>query len=78
MYTQCRYIIDTIKSFKDKETEKIYHQGFCKRIPQGIAKVALRKLMMNDAAETLSDLKPRRLIILNCPMTTMRASGTYG
>ena len=57
MYTQSRYIIDTIKSFKDKETEKIYHQGFCKRIPQDIAEVALRKLMMIDAVETLSDLK---------------------
>ena len=46
-----------IKSFKDKETEKIFNQEFSKRIPQNIAKVALRKLLMIDASETLSDLK---------------------
>ena len=46
-----------IRSFKDKETEKIFHQEFSKRVPRDIAKVALRKLMMIDAAEALSDLK---------------------
>ena len=46
-----------IKSFKDKETEKIYKQQFSARIPQGIQKVALRKLMMIDAAEKLEDLR---------------------
>ncbi len=46
-----------IKSFRDKDTERIYHQEFSKRIPVTIAKVALRKLMMIDAAENLSDLK---------------------
>ena len=46
-----------IRSFKDKDTEKTFHQEFSKRIPQTIARVALRKLMMINAAETLSDLK---------------------
>ena len=46
-----------IKSFKDKETEKIYKQQFSARISQGIQKVALRKLMMIDAAEKLEDLR---------------------
>lgn len=46
-----------IKSFKDKDTKKTYHQEFTKRIPPAIAKIALRKLMMIDAAESLSDLK---------------------
>ncbi len=46
-----------IKSFNDKDTAKIFRQEFVKRIPHTIAKVALRKLMMIDAAETLSDLK---------------------
>lgn len=46
-----------IKSFKDKETERIFNQEFSKRIPRSIAKVALRKLMMIDAAEDLNDLR---------------------
>ena len=46
-----------IRSFKDKETEKIYNQEFSKKLPGTIQKVALRKLMMIDAAEKLSDLK---------------------
>ena len=46
-----------IRSFADKETEKIYRQESSKKIPQTIQKVALRKLMMIDAAERLIDLK---------------------
>ena len=45
-----------IKSFKDKETEKIYNQHFSKKLPNTIQKIALRKLMMIDNAETLQDL----------------------
>lgn len=46
-----------IRSFKDKETEKIYNQEFSKKIPVDIQRVALRKLMMIDNAEKLTDLK---------------------
>ena len=46
-----------IRSFADKETEKVFNQFFSKRIPQTIQRVALRKLMMIDAAESLNDLK---------------------
>ena len=46
-----------IRSFADKETEKIFNQLFSKRIPSDISKIALRKLMMIDAAMTLADLK---------------------
>ena len=45
-----------IKSFKDKETEKIFKQHFSKKLPNAIQKIALRKLMMIDNAETLQDL----------------------
>ena len=45
-----------IKSFKDKETERIYNQHFSKKLPNAIQKIALRKLMMIDNAETLQDL----------------------
>ena len=46
-----------IRSFKDKETEKIYHQEFSRKIPIPIQKIGLRKLMMINAAEKLSDLR---------------------
>lgn len=46
-----------IKSFKDKETQKIFNQKFSKSLPISIQRVALRKLMMIDAACKLSDLK---------------------
>ena len=46
-----------IRSFADKETEKIYHQEFSKKLPQSIQGVALRKLIMIDNAERLEDLR---------------------
>jgi proteic killer suppression protein len=46
-----------IKSFADKETEKIYRQEFSKKLPQSIQRIALRKLIMIDNAETLNDLR---------------------
>ena len=57
MYTQNVYNKIMIRSFKDKETEKIFHQEYSKKLPGNIQKVALRKLMMIDAAEKLSDLR---------------------
>ena len=45
-----------IKSFADKETEKIYNQFFSKKLPQNIQKIALRKLIMIDNAGCLRDL----------------------
>ena len=45
-----------IKSFKDKDTERLYYQEPTKWIPRTIAKVALRKLLMINAAESLADL----------------------
>lgn len=46
-----------IRSFKDKETEKVFNQQFSKKLPSNIQKIALRKLIMIDVAESLSDLK---------------------
>lgn len=57
MYTESVYNIVMIRSFKDKETEKIFNQEFSKKFPVDIQKIALRKLIMINAAEKLSDLK---------------------
>ena len=46
-----------IKSFAEKETEKVYNQIFSKKLPQNIQRVALRKLIMIDNAGCLEDLK---------------------
>lgn len=46
-----------IKSFKDKEAEKIYHRGYSRRLPHDIQKIAMRKLWMLDAAPDLNSLR---------------------
>lgn len=46
-----------IKSFKNKETEKIWHGLVSRKLPRDIQQVALRKLFMLDKATTLDDLR---------------------
>ena len=46
-----------IQRFADKESEKVYHQKFSKKLPQSIQKIALRKFMMLDAASNINDLR---------------------
>ena len=46
-----------IKSFKCKETEKIWKEIFSKKLPSDIQKKALKKLLMIEYANCLSDLK---------------------
>jgi proteic killer suppression protein len=46
-----------IKTFKCKETQKIFNREFSKKLPNDIQKVAYRKLLMIDAAIDVNDLK---------------------
>lgn len=46
-----------IKSFKCKETEKIWNETFSKKLPIDIQKRALHKLRMLNIADVLDDLK---------------------
>ena len=46
-----------IKSFKCKETNKIFHRNFSKKLPTDIQKIAFRKLRMLNRANILNDLK---------------------
>ncbi len=57
VYTRDVYNISMIKSFADKETEKVYQQVFSKKLPHDIQRVALRKLIMIDNAANLEDLR---------------------
>ena len=46
-----------IKSFKDKEAEKIYRQEVSRKIPRDIQQVAIRKLRMLNNAKNIIDLR---------------------
>jgi proteic killer suppression protein len=46
-----------IKSFQDKETERIFSRHFSRRIPPNLHRLAWRKLAILDAAERLDDLR---------------------
>jgi toxin HigB-1 len=45
-----------IKSFRDRETEKVFHRQFSRRLPQNVQRAALRRLLYLHAAKELADL----------------------
>jgi len=46
-----------IKTFKCKETQKIYYRTFSKKVPQNIQRTAYRKLLMIESSIDIDDLK---------------------
>ncbi|MCJ7814854.1 MAG: type II toxin-antitoxin system RelE/ParE family toxin [Xanthomonadales bacterium] len=46
-----------IKSFRKKETEKIWHGQRSRQLPGGIQQIARRKLRMINNARSLNDLR---------------------
>jgi proteic killer suppression protein len=46
-----------IRSFKDRETEKLFGRERNRAVPASPQRVALRKLVQLDAVESLADLK---------------------
>lgn len=46
-----------IKSFRCRETERIFNREFSRKLPHDIQRVAYRKLLMLNRAQTLNDLK---------------------
>jgi proteic killer suppression protein len=46
-----------IRSFKCKETEKVFSRQVSRKLPRDIQQVALRKLRMLNRAMTLQDLR---------------------
>lgn len=46
-----------IKSFRDKETQKVFERQRVRRLPANLHRSALRKLLVLDAAEELGDLR---------------------
>ena len=56
VYTNVVYAVFMIRSFADRETEKVYNQTFSRKLPLNIQSVTLRKLIMIDNAGCLEDL----------------------
>jgi proteic killer suppression protein len=46
-----------LRSFADKETERVWQRQRVRKLNPGIHRAALRKLLILDAAETLDDLR---------------------
>jgi len=46
-----------IRSFRDKETERIWKRQRVRRLDDGTQRIVLRKLLILDAAEVLGDLR---------------------
>ncbi len=46
-----------IKSFKDKETEKIFNRHFSKKLPQSIQRSALLQLRSLNQVRNINDLR---------------------
>ena len=54
---QCVIILPMIKSFRDKETEKIFNRYFSSKLPQNIQNIARKKLIILDAVTEIEDLR---------------------
>lgn len=46
-----------LRSFADKETERVWQRRRVRKLDPAIQRAALRKLLVLDAAETLDDLR---------------------
>lgn len=46
-----------VRSFRDRETERIFHRLGSRRFPASLMGAALRKLLILDGAEFLHDLR---------------------
>ena len=51
------YTTRMIKTFKCKETHKIYQRVFSKKLPHDIQRAVYKKLLMIDASVDVGDLK---------------------
>jgi proteic killer suppression protein len=46
-----------IESFKCKETERVFHREYSRRLPNDIQDIAFRKLRMLNRSSTVADLR---------------------
>jgi toxin HigB-1 len=50
-------LIEVLQSFADKETERVWQRKPVRKLDQTTQRIALRKLLILDAADALSDLR---------------------
>ena len=55
--SEARYYRAVIRSFRDKESEKLFRRERSRAVPASLTKAALRKLLIMDAAENIEDLR---------------------
>ncbi|MFO7667815.1 MAG: type II toxin-antitoxin system RelE/ParE family toxin [Desulfobacterales bacterium] len=53
----CVTILSMIKSFRDKETEKIFNRRLSGKLPQNVQRIARKKLVILDSALEINDLR---------------------
>ena len=46
-----------IRSFRDREAERLFRREPVRKLPPDVRRVALRKLVLLDAAESIGDLR---------------------
>ncbi len=46
-----------IRSFRSKETERVFHRELSKKLPRDMQRVAMRRLWVLDAATDLGELR---------------------
>jgi proteic killer suppression protein len=46
-----------LKSFRDRDTERLFRREFSRRFPENLHRIAWSKLAILDAAERLEDLR---------------------
>lgn len=46
-----------IRSFRNRETRRVFERTGSRRLPRQVQRMALRRLVMLDAAESLADLR---------------------
>ena len=50
-------VVKMIKSFRDRETEKVFNREMSRRLPWDVLRTAQRKLAILDAADSIEDLR---------------------
>src|SRR5258708_36737446 len=57
LITHCVIIECVLRSFRDKDTEAVWHRRRSRKLDPPLQRAAWRKLAMLDAAEVLADLR---------------------
>ena len=57
LITRCVTIGPVIRSFRDKDTEAIWHRRYVKKLSPELSRLAYNKLVLINAGESINDLR---------------------